>query len=109
MLARGLSVRDIEEERVVARAASQSAPTSPPTSRRRSSAWTARMPVMSPAKKKKTGAAKLRTWRVSILKNRVHFLGFVQAPDRQAAEAAAAKQFNISEEQRTRLIVQERD
>lgn len=28
---------------------------------------------------------------------------------RQAAEAAAAKQFNISQEQRTRLIVQERD
>src|SRR6266498_2498824 len=51
--------------------------------------------------KKKTGTAKLRTWRVSILRNRVQFLGFVKAPDRQAAEAAAAKQFNISEEQRT--------
>jgi hypothetical protein len=59
--------------------------------------------------KKKTGTAKLRTWRVSILRNRVQFLGFVKAPDRQAAEAAAAKQFNISEEQRTRLVVQERD
>jgi hypothetical protein len=59
--------------------------------------------------KKKVGAAKLRTWRVSILRNRVQFLGFVEAPDRQTAEAAAAKQFNISEEQRTRLIVQERD
>jgi hypothetical protein len=66
------------------------------------------MPVMPPAKKK-TGTAKLRTWRVSILRNRVQFLGFVEAPDRQAAEAAAVKQFNISEEQRTRLIVQERD
>jgi hypothetical protein len=66
------------------------------------------MPVMSPAKKK-IGAAKLRTWRVSILRNRVQFLGFVEAPNRQAAEAAAAKQFNISDEQRTRLVVQERD
>jgi hypothetical protein len=66
------------------------------------------MAVMSPAKKK-TGTAKLRTWRVSILRNRVQFLGFVEAPNRQAAEAAAAKQFNISEEQRLRLIVQERD
>jgi hypothetical protein len=67
------------------------------------------MPIMSPAKKMKTGTAKLLTWRVSILRNRVHFLGFVKAPDRQAAEAAAAKQFNISEEQRTRLILQDRD
>jgi hypothetical protein len=66
------------------------------------------MSVMSLAKKK-AGAAKLRTWRVSILRNRVQFLGFVEAPDRQTAEAAAAKQFNISEEQLTRLIVQERD
>jgi hypothetical protein len=66
------------------------------------------MPVMSPAKKK-TSAAKLRTWRVSILRNRVQFLGFVEAPDRQTAEAAAAKRFNVSEEQRTRLNVQEWD
>jgi hypothetical protein len=59
--------------------------------------------------KKKTNAAKLRTWRVSIIRNRAQFLGFVEAPDRQAAEAAAAEQFNISEEWRTRLVVQERD
>jgi len=63
---------------------------------------------MSPAKKK-TGTAKLRTWRVSILRNRLLFLGLVEAPNRQAAEAAAAKRFNISEEQRPRLVVQERD
>ena len=62
---------------------------------------------MSPAKK--TGTAKLRTWRVSILRNRLLFLGLVEAPNRQAAEAAAAKRFNISEEQRPRLVVQERD
>jgi hypothetical protein len=60
-----------------------------------------------PAKKKAT-AAKLRTWRVSIIRARAQFLGFVEAPDRQAAEAAAAKHFNIGEEQRTRLVVQER-
>jgi hypothetical protein len=45
------------------------------------------MSVMSPAKKKKTGTAKLRTWRVAILRNRVQFLGFVQARDRQAARS----------------------
>jgi hypothetical protein len=65
------------------------------------------MPVMSPAKKKI--GAKLRTWRVSILRNRLQFLGLIEAPNRQAAEAAAAKKFKISEEQRTRLVVQERD
>ncbi len=54
----------------------------------------------------KTGTAKLRTWRVLTIRNRVQLLGFVEASHRQAAEAAAAKQFNISEEQRTRLIVQ---
>ena len=61
-----------------------------------------------PPAKKKISADYLRTWRVSIIKDRARFLGFVEAPDRQAAEAAAAKQFNISEEQRTRLVVQER-
>ena len=64
---------------------------------------------MPPPAKKKATAAKLRTWRVSIIRNRAQFLGFVEAPDRQAAEAAAAKQINIGEEQRTRLVVQERD
>jgi hypothetical protein len=58
---------------------------------------------------RRPAAAKLRHWRVSILRNRAQLLGFVEAPDRQAAEAAAAKQFNISEEQRTQLVVQERE
>jgi hypothetical protein len=59
--------------------------------------------------KKTTSAARLRTWRVAIIRNRAEFLGFVEAPDRQAAEAAAAKRFNIGKEQRTRLVVQERN
>jgi hypothetical protein len=53
------------------------------------------MASQAPSKRK---AAKLRSWRVSIIRARAQFLGFVEAPDRQAAEAAAAKQFNISEE-----------
>jgi hypothetical protein len=44
----------------------------------------------------------------AIVYTRAQFLGFVEVPDRRAAEAAAAEQFNISEERRTRLVVQER-
>ena len=41
---------------------------------------------MSPApKKKKTTAAELRTWRVSILRGRANHLGDVQAPDAKAS------------------------
>jgi hypothetical protein len=45
-----------------------------------------------PSKKKPT-AAKLRNWRVSILRNRAEFLGVVQAADERAAEKAAIKAF----------------
>ena len=36
-------------------------------------------------------------------------LGDVQAANERAAEAAALTQFNLSEEQRKRLVVRERD
>jgi hypothetical protein len=38
---------------------------------------------------------------------RAEFLGRVEAPDRAAAEAAAAERFNLTEEQRRRLVLQE--
>jgi hypothetical protein len=38
-----------------------------------------------------------------------HYLGDVQASDESAAEVAAVTEFNLSEEQRKRLVVQERD
>ena len=43
-----------------------------------------------PPAKKKTSADNLGTWRISIIRDRAQFLGFVEAPDRQAAGAAAA-------------------
>jgi hypothetical protein len=52
-------------------------------------------------------AKKNHTWAVSLVRKRGEFLGFVEAPDREAAEAAAAVRFNLSEEQRARLVVQE--
>jgi hypothetical protein len=36
------------------------------------------------------------------------FLGYVEAPDREAAELMAAKAFTLDEWQRKRLIVRER-
>ena len=63
---------------------------------------------MRSPKKKKATAAKLRFWRVSILRQRAQYLGTVEAPDERTAEAAAVAQFDLSEEQR-RLAVRERD
>jgi hypothetical protein len=53
--------------------------------------------------------AKLRSWRVSILRSRSHYLGDVQAPDERQAEAAAVTEFRLDDEQRKRLGVRERD
>ena len=54
---------------------------------------------MSPApKKKKTTAAELRTWRVSILRGRANHLGDVQAPDAKAAESEAVAEFKLNAE-----------
>ena len=50
----------------------------------------------------------LRSWRVGIKSGkRGEFLGTVEAVDREAAEAAAAKAFNLTDEQCKRLVVQE--
>jgi hypothetical protein len=40
---------------------------------------------------------------------RAQVLGDVQAPSREAAEAAAVTKFDLSPEQRRRLVMQERD
>jgi hypothetical protein len=58
-------------------------------------------------KQKKHAAAKLRSWRVSILRQRAHYLGTVQASDEPSAEAAAVARFDLSEDQRKRLAVRE--
>jgi hypothetical protein len=57
--------------------------------------------------KKKPTAAKLRSWRVSILRQRAHNLGTIEAPDAKAAEAFAVKTFGLTEEQRKRLSIWE--
>jgi hypothetical protein len=53
-------------------------------------------------------AAASRSWRASLIRARAQVLGFGEAPSREAAEAAAVRTFNLTAEQRSRLVVQER-
>jgi hypothetical protein len=55
-------------------------------------------PIKS-ARKRRT-AAKLRSWRVSIIRKRGQYPGTVEAPNEKAAEAAAVAEFDLSDEQR---------
>jgi hypothetical protein len=56
----------------------------------------------------KRKAAKLRSWHALLIGKRGQCLGTVEAANEKLAEAAAAKESNLSNEQRRRLIVQER-
>ena len=52
-------------------------------------------------------AAKVRDWRVAIIRKKLERLGRVAAVDREAAEAAAIEEFKLTDEQRKRLVLQE--
>jgi hypothetical protein len=52
--------------------------------------------------------ANLRSWRVIIMRSRGEYLGSVEAPDRQRAEAVAIKQFALDQDQQRRLLIRER-
>ena len=61
---------------------------------------------------KKDSPAKLagrmkRRWRVVLLRHEGEILGQVEAPNAEAAKAAAAVQFGLDEIQRNRIMVQE--
>ena len=62
---------------------------------------------MKTAKRKPT-APKLRSWRVIIMRSRGEYLGSVEAPDREKAEAVAIKLFDLDQDQRGRLLILER-
>ena len=57
----------------------------------------------------KRKAAKLRSWRASLIRKRAQYLGTIEATNEKAAEAAAMKELNLDDEQCKRLVVQERD
>jgi hypothetical protein len=50
----------------------------------------------------KKSTAKLRNWRVSILRSRAEYLGTVQAADERAAEKAAVEAFALDDDRRRR-------
>ena len=52
--------------------------------------------------------AKLRRWRVIIIRSKGEYLGPVEAPDRERAEAVAIKEFALDDDQRGRLLIRER-
>ena len=58
---------------------------------------------------KKKPTAKLRPWRVALMRSRASYLGVVYAPDEKSSEAAAITEFKIGEDMRRRLIVRPDD
>jgi hypothetical protein len=58
---------------------------------------------------KKKPVSPVRSWRASLIRKRSQVLGDVDAPSREAPEAAAVRAFNLNEQQRSRLVVQERE
>jgi hypothetical protein len=48
------------------------------------------------------------SWRVILIRSRGEYLGSVEAPDRERAEAAAVKLFHLDQDQRSRLLIRER-
>jgi hypothetical protein len=46
---------------------------------------------------------------VFIIRRRAYHVGTVEAPNEKAAESVAIKTFDLDDEQRRRLVVQEQD
>jgi hypothetical protein len=59
--------------------------------------------------KTKVASEDLPSWRVSVLRDRAQYLGIVHAPTERAAHTVAVAQFSLTEEQRRRLVLEERD
>jgi len=57
--------------------------------------------------KRNPPADALRTWRASIIRKKLGRLGRVYAADRATAEAVAAQEFKLNDEERKRLLIEE--
>ena len=49
-----------------------------------------------------------KSWRVIIMRSRGEYLGSVEAPNRERAEAVAIKLFAFDDDQRRRLLIRQR-
>jgi hypothetical protein len=56
----------------------------------------------------KPATTSLRSWRVIIIRSKGEYLGSVEAPDRERAEAVAINQFALDQDQRGRLLILQR-
>jgi hypothetical protein len=63
-------------------------------------------PKQKISKGKPTGG-NLRKWRVSLMRDRAHYIGTLDAPDAKAAEDEAVELFGLDAEQRKRLLILE--
>ena len=57
------------------------------------------------SKRNGSKAIQVREWRVVLIRNRGHLLGWVKAASLEAAEIAAAQTFNLTDWQRKRLLL----
>jgi hypothetical protein len=65
---------------------------------------------MALAPKSKPAPTKLHYWRISVpAGKRPEYVGIVEAPDQQSAEAAAVKKFKMTDEDRKRLVMKMRN
>jgi hypothetical protein len=48
-----------------------------------------------------------RTWRVSVFKKKLQYVGRVRAPDKEAAAGVAAAEFRLRDHELTRLLIEE--
>jgi hypothetical protein len=53
--------------------------------------------------------AKLRSWRVVIIRSKGEHLGTVEATDRERAEMVAIKRFDLDDDQRRRPLIRGRN
>jgi hypothetical protein len=70
--------------------------------------YIARVSSLRSRTKAKAKAPKVKSWGIVLIRGHGKFLGFVEAPDRAAAELAAMRAFNLKDEQRKRVLVRER-
>ena len=57
--------------------------------------------------KKRPQSPQPRTWRVSIIKKKMEYVGRVQAVDKASAQVVAAAEFELNDHQRSRLFIEE--
>jgi hypothetical protein len=72
------------------------------------SSWVAKMVARQSRRTNPKKPTNLRSWRVVIMRSKGEYLGSVEAPGRESAEAVAIKQFDLDQDQRGRLLIRER-